>query len=195
MPESRSATADAALAPAPRVYPSRARRALLNALAVLLIYGNATIALQPPRLRRTGFQLPAPAWMRDAFLMSGMFTTWSRSNLDMFIAGQRSLDGDPSTRGQWVSITVREHFPDRQGVTFTKLYAMHHWDAHGRAAQRVAWKALARKIREHHNRLHPELAVTRVRFGSVEWPQSPLGYRAAKHARSIETRVWYEERP
>lgn len=193
MPASSSATADGASAPA-ALYPSRARRALLSCLAVLLLYGNAVIALQPPRVRRAGFVLPAPRWMRDAFLMSGMFTTWSRYNLDMFIAGLRTADGDPATRGQWVPIAVREHFPDRHGVTFTKLYAMHHWDAHGVAAQRRAWKALAQKIRARHNRLHAGLAVTRIRFGSLEWPQNPLGYRAGKRPGSIQTRVWYEER-
>lgn len=197
MPESSSSTADGTATATARstLHPSAARRALLNVLAVLLIYGNATVALQPPRVRRAGLTLPAPRWVRDAFLMSGMFTTWSRSNLDMFITGLRTHDGEPATRGRWIRIAVREHFPDRHGVTFTKLFAMHHWDARGVGAQRRAWKGLARKIRDRHNRLHADRVVARVRFGSLEWPQSPLGYRAGKVPGSIVTRTWYEEPP
>lgn len=197
MPESSSATADAAVTPpsSTRRHPPRARRLLLNLLAAFLIYGNAVVALQPPALRRAGFVLPTPRWLRDAFLMSGMFTTWSNTNVDMFIAGLRTDRGEPATRGQWLRIALRDHFPDRHGVTFTKLFAMHHWDALGVIAQRRAWRELARKIRERHNRLYPEQAVLRVRFGSVEWPQSPLGFRAAKLQGAIDTRIWYEERP
>ena len=196
MPGSSSSTADASAPPASPAspYPSRLRRALLNALAVFLLYGNAVVALQPPRLRRAGFELPAPRWLRDTFLMSGMFTTFSDTNLDMFITGLRTDDGDPATRRQWVRIAIREHFPDRHGVTFTKLFAMHHWDARGRSAQRGAWIQMAQKIRARHNRLHPESRVERVRFGSVQWPQSPLGYRAAKRPGALQTRTWFEER-
>src|SRR6185503_2201104 len=83
MPGSSSPTADADHAPplAPRPTVSRARRALLNAVALFLIYGNAVVALQPPRLQRAGFYVPTPRWVRDAFLMSGMFTSWSATNL------------------------------------------------------------------------------------------------------------------
>ena len=166
-----------------------------NAVAVLLIYGNASIALQPPRLRRAGFEIPAPAWLRDAFLMSGMFTSWSRTNFDMYIEGLRDDEGDPSTRGKWILLRLREHFPDRHGVTFTKLFAMHHFDVFGKRAQRDAWGRLAPKIRAHHNRLHPGQTVTRIRFGSIEWPQSPRGYRASKTPTHVERRLWFEERP
>ena len=67
-------------------------------------------------------------------------------------------------------------------MTFTQFFAAHHWDMHGRGAQREAWRVLARKIRERHNRLHPDHPIARVLLGSEDWPQSPDGFRARKRA-------------
>jgi len=179
----------------PPALPSRSRRVWLSLVALLLFYGNASVALQPAALRRMGFELPAPRWMQDAFLMSGMFTSYSLVNADLFLAGLRTNTGNSADRMRWVPLALAEHFPERQGVTFTQLFAMHHWDVYGVAAQRRAWKPLAAKIRARHNRLHPDRPIVRVRFGSVEWPQSRLGFRANKRPDKIEVRLWFEERP
>ena len=88
---------------------------------------------------------------------------------------------------------MHEHFPQRHGVVFTELFAAHHWDVHGRGAQRRAWTFLARRIREHHNRLHPERSVSRLRFGTELWPLSPLGYRAGKRPGAIRVQTWFAE--
>jgi hypothetical protein len=171
----------------------RMRRLLMDALALLVIYGNVAVALQPPPLRRVGLRVPRPAFVVDAFLIPGMFSSYSLWNSDFFILGERTQRGLVEDRGRWIQLRVREHFPQRHGVIFTELFVAHHWDMHGPAGQRRAWTFLARRIREHHNRLHPERAVARVRFGTVQWPQSPLGYRAGKTPDSLRGRNWFTE--
>ena len=173
--------------------PGRARRWLLNALAMALIYGNAAVALQPPALRRLSLRVPRAGFVVDAFLITGMFSSYSLTNSDLFILGRRTHSGLVEDRGLWIQLRVREHFPQRHGVIFTELFAAHHWDMHGRRGQQEAWRFLARRIRAHHNRLHPERAVASVRFGSVQWPQSPLGYRAAKRPERLLTQNWFTE--
>jgi len=163
----------------------------MNAIALVLIYGHLALIVQPPKLR-TVFRMPAPAWMRDAFLMHGMFTSFSKFNADPVIAGLRTQQGNPSDRGQWITLRVRDHFAARHGVVFTELFATHHWDMHGRKAQRKAWATLAPLIRARHNRLHPDHAVSRIRFGSAYWPQDPAGYRARK--KDLQLALWFEER-
>ena len=166
---------------------------MMNALTVVLLYGNVAVAFQPPLLRRAGFQIPRPSWVKDAFLMTGMFSSYSLANSDFFIVGVRTQSGARQDRGQAISLPVDEHFVARHGVVFTQLFAAHQWDMHGVVAQRKAWKILARRIREHHNRLHPDRPVSRVRFGSIDWPQSPLGFRALRGGPSTRTRVWFME--
>jgi hypothetical protein len=169
------------------------RRLLMNAVAAIVIYGNVAVGLQPRALRRMGVSVPRPAFVVDAFLITGMFSSYSLYNTDFFIAGLRTQSGLHEDRGRWIQLRVRDHFPQRHGVIFTELFAAHHWDMHGPAAQRRAWGFLARRIREHHNRLHPTRAVVRVRFGSLQWPQQPEGYRAGKTAERTRTRVWFAE--
>jgi hypothetical protein len=167
------------------------RRALMHALALLLFYGNVAVALQPPALARHGFGLPHPRWMHDAFLMTGMFGSYSTRNGDMFLAGERTHDGAHADRGKWTRLDLKEHFPQRHGITWTQLYAAHQWDALGPDAQRAAWRELAQRIRARHNRLHPEHPIGRVRFGEVTWPQDPRGYRAAKRTPNVLANTWY----
>lgn len=167
---------------------------LLDALMLVIVYGNLSVVLQPPPLRSAGFVLPRPAWMLDAFLIPGMFSSYSATNHDFLITGERTQRGLHADRGRWIKLRVREHFSERHGVVFTRLYVAHHWDVHGQVAQYHAWEFLARRIREHHNRLHPERAVARVRLGSIEWPLSPQGYRGGKRPGQVRTRRWFEER-
>lgn len=165
----------------------------MNAIAIGLLYGNATVVLQPAALMRAGLRIPTPAFVRDAFLMTGMFSSYSTWNGDFFIAGLRTRSGAAEDRGRWISLPLHDHFAQRHGVTFTQMFLAHVWDVQGPVAQAHAWKFLARKIRERHNRLHPEHPVTRVQFGSVEWPQSPAGYRANKRPELLRTHIWYTE--
>jgi len=169
------------------------RKLALDLIAIAVIYGNVAVALQPAPVRNAGLRVPRPAWLLDAFLIPGMFGSYGETNLDFVVAGLRTQDGLPADRGRWIKLRVREHFPERHGVVFTRLFAAHHWDMHGTGAQRQAWALLARKIREHHNRLHPDRAVVRVRLGSEDWPISPLGYRAGKRGDAITQRSWFIE--
>lgn len=162
------------------------------AIAAGLAYGNAAVGLQPPQLRAAPIHLPAPGFVIDCFLMTGMFNSYSDLNHDPFIAGLRTERGVGSDRGRWVELPLAEHFAQRQGVVFTELFSAHEWDMHGPPAQRRAWSALARRIRERHNRMHPERTVARVAFGSVGWRQSPLGYRARK-TEATPPEPWFVE--
>src|SRR5438552_386646 len=145
------------------------QRAIMGAIAIGLLYGNAAVALQPPQFRSAPVHLPCPDFVIDAFLMTGMFNSYSPNNIDLFIAGERTRSGATIDRGQWVELPLHEHFAQRRGVTFTQLCSAHEWDMHGIAAQQRSWAFLARKIRERHNRLHPNRPVARVGFGAYEW--------------------------
>jgi hypothetical protein len=166
----------------------------MHALAALILYGNAAVALQPHALRNAGLGLPRSAALTDAFLMTGMFSSFNKHNSDLFIVGERTQAGRAEDRGQWIPLQVREHFPARLGVAFTQMFVVRHWDTFGQNAQRRAWRGLAARIRAHHNRLHPEAEVARVRLGQVDWPQSPKGYRAAKRGAKVRSTTWFEER-
>jgi len=165
----------------------------MHALAALILYGNAAVALQPHPLHRAGLGLPRSAELLDAFLMTGMFSSYVTRNADMFLAGERSLVGREQDRGEWIRLPINEHFPARHGVVFTQLFVARHWDTFGKSAQRQAWAGLAARIRARHNRLHPDAAIARVRFGQVDWPQHPDGYRAGKLAPRVRARTWFEE--
>lgn len=165
----------------------------MHALAALILYGNAAVALQPHALHRAGLGLPRAPWLVDAFLMTGMFSSYVTRNADLFIAGERTQTGRAHDRGRWIRLQVREHFPARLGVAFTQLFSVRAWDTFGRAAQREAWAELAPRIRAHHNRLHPDAPVARIRFGQVDWPQDPAGYRAGKRAPNVRATTWFEE--
>lgn len=167
----------------------------MNTIACAILYGNLAVALQPPRVQHMRFALPTPNAVRDAFLMNGMFNSYSAFNSDFFLSGLRTREGAAADRKQWITLPLQEHFAQRQGVTFTQLMAAHHWDVFGRPAQLDAWRVLARKIRERHNRLHPDHPVARVQFGSMDWPQSAAGYRARKRAPWTRVNVWFAERP
>jgi hypothetical protein len=165
----------------------------MHLLAAIILYGNAAVALQPRALHRIGAGLPRPRALMDAFLMTGMFSSFVTRNADLFIAGERTQDGRAADRGQWLRLSIGEHFPSRHGVVFTQLFVARHWDTFGRVAQRKAWVELAARIRARHNRLHPDAPVARIRFGQIDWPQDPRGYRAGKQAPFVRSTTWYED--
>jgi hypothetical protein len=163
----------------------------MNAIALVLLYGNAAVALQPGPVRSLPLHLPAPVFLVDAFLLTGMFSSYSVVNTDLYIGGLRTSTGAGDDRGRWIELPPREHFAMRQGVIFTQLFATHDWDVHGLESQRRAWASLARRLRQHHNRLHPDHQVSRVTFGTVSWPQSPLSYRALKRPLLVRAQTWH----
>jgi hypothetical protein len=165
----------------------------MHVVAACIVYGNLATVFQPSKLGLRGWPgLPAPMALLDAFLMTGMFSDYTRFNSAFVVTGQ--LIHGPE-RGHWIALDVKEHFPQRTGITYTQLWAAHHWDVHGQRAQREAWALLARKIRARHNRLHPEHAVSRLRLGALRWPISPQGYWTAKQPQHTRAQVWFEEPP
>jgi hypothetical protein len=174
--------------------PGRATRVLMSLIAICVVYGNLAVIFNAPKLGLTGWpSLPRPFIVHDAFLMTGMFSSYSDYNLDFFLRGQRSQSGRSADRGAWIELPLREHFPLRYPIVYTQLLAAHHWDMLGDDAQRNAWAALTAKIRARHNRLHPLAQLKRVQIGSVDFPQSPLGYRGAKTKENSWIELWYSE--
>jgi len=137
--------------------------------------------------------LPRPFAMQDAFLIPGMFTGYTTFNFDLFLEAERTPTGRLRDRGRFIALPLREHFPMRAAITYTQMFAAHHWDMLGPSGQRTAWSGYARQIKARHNRLHPDAPVGRVRFGVQTFPQSPLGYRAAKRSRNTWRYLWYAE--
>jgi hypothetical protein len=175
--------------------PRRIKRWLCSALALLVIYGNVAVTLHPSKL---GLGPHVPALPRsfallDAFLIPGMFSGYTTYNYDFVIEGQRSQSGRIKDRGQFIELPLPDHFPLRYPITYTQLFAAHHWDMLGPSAQRGAWAVYGRKIKARHNRLHPEARITRLRFGILAYPQDPRGYRAAKHDGRTWKKLWYAE--
>jgi hypothetical protein len=173
---------------------TRRRRWLMSALAVLIMYGNVAVIFNPDKLGFHGWpSLPRPFALHDAFLIAGMFSGYSAYNFDFFIEGLRTNAGRLQDRGQVIELPVREFFSRRYPLLYPQLFAAHHWDMLGDAAQHRALRALAAKIRARHNQLHPEAPIDRVQFGSVNFPQSPRGYRAAKNETNTWSQVWYSD--
>lgn len=171
--------------------PHALQRWVMSGLAALLVYGNLAVALQPPQFGATA--LPRPRWLFDAFLLPGMFSSYTTTNLDFHLTGLRDERGLESERGKWIALDLKEHFPQRLGITFTQLYAPRHREVFGRAGQRAAWATLARKVRHRHNWLHPKRTVIRVRLAALEWPIDSAGYRGRKRPDTVRLRIWFEE--
>jgi hypothetical protein len=174
--------------------PSRAARALMSAIALLVIYGNLAVTFNPEKLGLPGWPaLPRPFALHDAFLIPGMFSGYATYNFDFLLVGLRTHQGRASDRDQWIALPVAEHFPLRFPIVYTQLYAAHHWDMLGEQGQRDAWVALSAKIKAHHNRLHPDAPIARLRIGSLNYPLSPLGYRGAKTPENSRAELWYSD--
>jgi hypothetical protein len=165
----------------------------MSALALFIVYGNLGVTLNPQKLGFGSPGIPRPLAITDAFLIPGMFSGYTTFNFDFFLEGQRTKDGRKTDRGQRIALDLQEHFPLRQALTYTYLFAAHHWDIHGVTAQRAAWAVLARKIKARNNRLHPDARIDNLRFGVITFPQSPNGYRAAKTAQRSWRYVWYAD--
>lgn len=167
------------------------QRWVTSAIGLLIIYGNLAVILNPTKFGLPPTPaLPRPALLHDAFLMTGMFTSDSSQNIEVFLEGERrASDGS----AHWIPLSVGDHFPQRRPVTYAQLVAARHYDLGGVEAQRAAWIELARRIRERHNRLHPRYAIARVRFGVLSWPRDPRGYDAGRRPGQTVRELWFTE--
>jgi hypothetical protein len=169
--------------------PSLGARLAMSVIAAVVIYGNLAVTFHPSKLGLPdGIPgLPRPRPLLDAFLIPGMFSGHSSANFDFVIEGRRASDH------RYVELDVREHFPLRMPITYTQVFAAHHWDILGASEQRRVWASYARKIEARHNRLHPDARIERVRFGVVSFPQSDDGYRAKKPPGGGWKTLWYAD--
>ncbi len=166
----------------------------MNALAVLIIYGNCAVIFHPPKL---GFRkvtgLPRPIAIHDAFLMTGMFNSYVTYNLDFLVWGRRDDTGLEADRERWIQLHRDDFYPHRLGITFTQMWVAHQWDIHGKKLQRKGWAVQAKKIRLRHNRLYPTRQIERVRLGMITWPMSTRGYEALRKPGRTKTQHWFTE--
>ncbi len=165
----------------------------MSVLALFIIYGDVSVTFNPTKLGLHGNGLPRSFAMQDAFLIPGMFSGYTTFNFDFFIEGQRTQDGRKNDRGAFITLDLHDYFPLRQALTFTQLFAAHHWDMLGPSGQRAAWAVLARKIKARNNRLHRDAQITRLRFGVITFPQSVNGYRGAKGENNAWRYTWYAD--
>ena len=169
------------------------RRWTMSAIALVLLCGNALVALQPQHVVERGIGIPRPEWLVKAFVVTSMFYSSSDRNEDYVISGRRTQTGVVEDRGQWVMLPLQEHIPFRSMLAGGYLRVQQHQSLEDRMAQRRAWAVLARKTRANHNRLHPDRPVSQVRFGVVDWPKDGRGFRARKVPSLVQSRVWFTE--
>ncbi len=162
-------------------------------IALALLCGNAMVALQPPELVQLGLYIPHPNFVRDAFELTSMFSTYSPKNEDYMIYAKRTQAGRAEDRGRWIRLPLIDHFPRRHAITTMQIYVPFPARIHGAVGRNRAWSMLAGKIRANHNRLYPDLPVAQIRLDAVQWPTDPRGFRAGKVPGKIQQRMWFSE--
>src|SRR5882672_2998833 len=105
----------APLPPAVSAPPGLMRRLLMGALSLLVIYGNVAVIFHPAKFG-VGWlpPLPAPFWVRDTFLLGGMFTGYTTENFDYIIQGLR-VPVQAGAPPEWMTLELPEFFPQRRG--------------------------------------------------------------------------------
>lgn len=169
------------------------RKTVMSVVAAVILYGNVAVIFNPQKLGLP-FESPwpRPFLLYDAFLLTGMFTSFATENID-FVIGGRTVPRSPGEKPTWIVLSLNEMVPGRMGIKFTQLLVARHWDMLGVWAQRVAWSRAAKQIRARHNRLHPDRPIDAVRIGALAWPLDPRGYRAAKPKAHAHYRDWHND--
>jgi len=172
----------------------------MTLVGFFLIFGNISVVFHPNKYGLTDVKglrsyLPKPASraVHDMFLMTGMFSSYSTNNLDLIIRGHLSDADWLPEDDRWVDLTIKEHLPRTLGTEYTRLWASHHKNTFGKKGQQAARAVFATKVRERHNRLHPEQPIDAVMLGVETWRQQPEGYRAGKSPTTTKFHNWYEE--
>jgi len=169
------------------------RKFAMSLIAITIIYGNVAMIFNPQKLLPfLPNRWPTTFAMQDAFLLTGMFTSFSTENVDFMIGG-RIAPRAPNEKASWIVIDQDEMFTGRMGIKYTQILAARHWDMLGKQAQQDAWHKAAKKIRARHNRLHPDQPIDAVRIGVQLWPLSADGYRAAKRKDTRRYVDWYND--
>jgi hypothetical protein len=149
-------------------------KAFLSLLALLLVYFNiaainAQFAVNFPSLP----ELPVIDLLVDPFFLFGMFNGYERDATELSIQGLRRDGFQPLAKAELLPGPASEH----------ALWAQASRSVGQLLPARVILAERARfleRIRERHNRLHPDAPVTRVRVGLLRWKRSRLGRSALR---------------
>jgi hypothetical protein len=169
------------------------RRWIMSAIALALLYGNAMVALQPAELLELGLFIPHPEAVRNAFVLTAMFASDLPQNEDYLIQGRLAPADIADDQERWITLPLGEHLPRRHPITTMEIYAPYPQAIGGEPARQRAWTVMAHKIRARHNRLHPDIPVEQIRFGALQWPKDPRGYRAREVAGQTWLQLWFKE--
>ena len=182
--------------------PGRLTRLAMHAVTLFFVLGNLAVIFHPPKLGLKGVKglrdyLPGrgPYIVHELFLLPGMFSGYSTNNLDLIIKG-RLADTSLPEEERWISLRRKEHLPRLLNTEYTRMWISHERGMLGKRAQKEGWKTMTAKIRDRHNRLHPDRPIDGVRLGVHSWPQQPGGgYRANKTVEQTKLHTWYEDPP
>jgi hypothetical protein len=132
--------------------------------------------------------LPVIDLLAEPFYLFGMFHSYEPDARELIVRGFDARTGVLRT------LDAAEFFPG--SVPDRQIWAQGQRELGELILdeeQRREQLRLLRRIRERHNRLHPDHRVTRVQVGHLSWPRSPQGHEAER-ARGAETfELWYGE--
>jgi len=165
-----------------------------------LIFGNIAVVFHPGKyglkdVKGLRDYLPPEGkrFIHDAFLMTGMFSSYSTNNLDLVIRGHLSDADWLPEDDRWIDLPIKDHLPRTLGTEYTRLWGSHHKSTFGKKAQKQARKVFADKMRARHILLHPDQPIDGIMFGVESWRQDPSGYRAGKTPETTKFYTWHED--
>jgi hypothetical protein len=164
-----------------------------NVLIAVFLYSNvAVMSNYPLSLVTTRWRLPIPWQLYDCFVLFGMFGYYEEVNrgIEIYgIADSAESAGKPGV----VQLDVEEYFPFNTGEIQSRVWVSKHRWIGGYSGQYAAWKELAAKIRQRHNRLHPDKRVRAVGIIYITWPRSLEEYDALKSDNLVKHQLLFAE--
>jgi len=172
----------------------KAQKIVLSLFIILIVYSNTAVLLKKT-LNEFGITTPLHKVIYDSFIMFGMFSFYTERGKEISIWGLSEPSISPAfkTKPRWMMLRTGDFFPFKRGE-ISRAWVNKHWRSLGKAAQTTAWKDLALKIRNRHNRLHPESRISKVSIGAQIFPQGDRWFREYKDERSVVYSNWYTEK-
>lgn len=145
----------------------------------VLIYTNIAAFLGHAYPKSLARWLPLPRELRDQFALYGVFHEYRTNGWELSLWGLPvAAHGDTN---QWRKLDADELLPYRRPHQDQRIRAMRHRaTAEPEVAEREARLVLGRKVRERHNRLHPESPIERVGLREEEWPLQASDFLAGR---------------
>jgi hypothetical protein len=159
---------------------------------VAVLYGNLAVIVNDLPL---GVQLPTIGGRVQLFDIFSVFSFYQPVNDAIFLRGYVAQGAGCLDNSPLIDLNVDEYLPHWRGEQQSRAFANHHYYYGGSPGQQKALGRLAGKIRERHNRLHPQCPVDRVDIGVYRWPRSPQGYETLRTPDQTRIIYWYPERP